>query len=1065
MRKLTLSSSLVVSCFLLSGSGLCAQGPSPSAGQYAAESFVIDRSDWLYSNNADGTGYREHTVAVTIQSEAALRTFGVVAVGFASASEHVELHYARARHKDGSVTETPVSGALEQPEEVTREAPFYSDLKQEQLPVKNLQVGDTLEWQARIVRTKAEAPNAFWGFESFIADDAVTLEESIELRVPAASEATVWTNPKLSKKPVETIEGDTKIYRWESAQLKPTAGPEAEAAKKAKKGKLLTPDEELDEEQGKRPSMAWTSFKSWEAVGAWYRGLEGERAAPDDEIKAKVAELTAGKTTEEDKVRAVYAYVSAQIRYIGVAFGVGRFQPHEAADVLHNQYGDCKDKATLLAAMLAALGLHADSVLIGDGVRWNEAVPSPAAFNHLITRVKVGEEEVWLDATQEVAPYKVLLFELRDKPALVIPDKGPATVESTPKNLPFPGVDAWKAVGTLDKDGISESHVTMTLRGDDEVLYRAIVHSVAPAQYDELMQRVMQAMGYSGTVSHTDLSRPEDTTGPFTLSFDYHREKAGDWDNLRTLPQVLPVQLPQVDEKDPPVQSIVLGTPHTEISNAEMKLPAGWGVELPEAVHEKAAFATYDMTYRFDKGTVYTERKLVILQRKVPASDWKIYKKWGDAIGLGLENYVQLKRVGGPRPEPPPAPVMISPPGNSSSESSDTDTNESASELIQKAFDALRKMDDTTAESLLKRAKAADPKARRLWAGYGTLAILRGMPREAIEDLQKEISSFPDEVEVYAPLATAQQMNRDEDGMIATLQKWTALDPENPQPQMALAGVLLQKKRYAEAAESAGKAVAILGPEEAAKNERLELLLGRAQLKAGMVDKGEATLVALLGVTSDPGITNDAAYELADAKLQLPLDDEKQRGVMDHMTAETQSWTLDESPSMLSQKSSLLVAAWDTMGWILFREGKLAEAKSYIQAAWLSRPNAELQSHLDQVNAALGIKTQPKPKPKLPPELPPSIVVDAETPGGQEARTVALGPSDGRSGVAEYRMLLAAGKAERVEASGEKTIRGAEEMIKAADFSKYFPANSNAKLVKHGMVNCYSGKCSLVLEP
>ena len=70
MRKLTLSSSLVVSCFLLSGSGLCAQGPSPSAGQYAAESFVIDRSDWLYSNNADGTGYREHTVAVTMKVEA-----------------------------------------------------------------------------------------------------------------------------------------------------------------------------------------------------------------------------------------------------------------------------------------------------------------------------------------------------------------------------------------------------------------------------------------------------------------------------------------------------------------------------------------------------------------------------------------------------------------------------------------------------------------------------------------------------------------------------------------------------------------------------------------------------------------------------------------------------------------------------------------------------------------------------------------------------------------------------------------------------------------------------------
>ena len=88
---------------------------------------------------------------------------------------------------------------------------------------------------------------------------------------------------------------------------------------------------------------------------------------PDAGIKAKVAELIAGKTTEEEKVRAIYAYVSTQIRYIGVAFGIGRYQPHHALEVFENQYGDCKDKHTLLAAMLEAIGLHPDAVLIGAG--------------------------------------------------------------------------------------------------------------------------------------------------------------------------------------------------------------------------------------------------------------------------------------------------------------------------------------------------------------------------------------------------------------------------------------------------------------------------------------------------------------------------------------------------------------------------------------------------------------------------------------------------------------------------------------------------------------------------
>ena len=185
---------------------------------------------------------------------------------------------------------------------------------------------------------------------------------------------TVWS-PK--SKAEEAVEGNERVYRWTATQPEPTVGKEAEARKEAEKKKVLTPEQELDAKEGKLPDVAWTTFKSWEAVGAWYQGLEGTRMAPDDAVKAKVAEVTAGKTTEDEKTQAVYAYVATQIRYIGVAFGVGRYQPHAAERVLENQYGDCKDKHTLLAAMLGAIGVPADAVLIGAGIRFNEAVPSP----------------------------------------------------------------------------------------------------------------------------------------------------------------------------------------------------------------------------------------------------------------------------------------------------------------------------------------------------------------------------------------------------------------------------------------------------------------------------------------------------------------------------------------------------------------------------------------------------------------------------------------------------------------------------------------------------------------
>jgi len=87
--------------------------------------------------------------------------------------------------------------------------------------------------------------------------------------------------------------------------------------------------------------------------------LQQDRAKPSPEIRAKAVELTKSAQDEDAKLRAIYDYVSTHFRYIGVSFGIGRYQPHPATDVLSNQYGDCKDKHTLLAALLEAVGIKA----------------------------------------------------------------------------------------------------------------------------------------------------------------------------------------------------------------------------------------------------------------------------------------------------------------------------------------------------------------------------------------------------------------------------------------------------------------------------------------------------------------------------------------------------------------------------------------------------------------------------------------------------------------------------------------------------------------------------------
>ena len=314
--------------------------------------------------------------------------------------------YARVTHVDGSVQETQASNAIEQPVAVTTAAPEYSDLKSKQLPIRSLRVGDTLEWQIRWTIDHPEVPNQFWGQDTFLRN-VVVLDETYELHVPAGFHLTVWTNSRSGVVPTESDAASEHIYRWHRSDLKPTVGSAAEADRKAEEIRPRTPDEELDDIKGSLPGFAWSTFPDWAAVGIWYRSLTADRIAPDAAIKAKVAELTAGKTSDLEKAQAVYNYVSSQIHYIGVDFGIGRYQPHTAAEVFANQYGDCKDKHVLLASMLSVLNIPVDPVLIGAGIRFNSAVPSPSAFNHLITHLSLGGKEVWLDATSEIAPWGV----------------------------------------------------------------------------------------------------------------------------------------------------------------------------------------------------------------------------------------------------------------------------------------------------------------------------------------------------------------------------------------------------------------------------------------------------------------------------------------------------------------------------------------------------------------------------------------------------------------------------------------------------------------------------------
>jgi tetratricopeptide (TPR) repeat protein len=885
---------------------------------YSRESSVIEHLDRVYTYAADGTGSREVTGLVAIHDQAAVKAWSVLPIPFASSAEHVVIDYVRVRRADGTIIPTPAADAQELPAAVTREAPFYSDLKEDQVPVRSLREGDHLEYKFHIIRTKPEAPNHFWGAENFltIASAAVVLSETLELHIP--KDAYVQTSsPKL--KPIITDTPTEHIFRWQSSQLEPVAGKTHNELLRMEQDPALR-----DETEPHLPSVAWTNFRTWVEVGAWYRSMEGTRTDPDDDIRAKVKELTAGKSTDDEKARAIYAFVSNQVRYIGVAFGIGRYQPHQASEVLSNQYGDCKDKTTLLISMFAAANIPADAVLIGVNVAFNPDLPSPGSFNHAINLAHVSGQPVWLDATAEVAPYRLLNPVIRGRKALVIPLTGDAHVDTTPKDPPFPSVQTFQAIGTLDDKGTSHSKLVLDLRGDSEVIFRTVARSVSPAQWDELMQRVSQSMGYAGKVTNAQFSRPDDTAAPFHIAYDYEREKAGDWDTLRIIPQLLPLGFPDIDEKDLPVSPIQLGPPQLITSHAEMTLPPGWSAELPAAIHAKAPFATLDKTYKFEHGILTTDLRFQGLIDKVPAADWKAYHQWYKDAGLDGETYIQLVNHTGAEGTKPATSGGLN--------------NPDAEDLIKEVVKAERSGDWATAKKKLDQAKAINPQQPYLWSNYAYIDAHDGKINEAIANYQRELAAYPSETYVYGLLAGLQMKQNKPADAIATLQSDLDHNPSDQAVVLSLSAFLTQRSDLP-GAEKVLRAGLLASP----TNTNIQMRLGINLIQQHKIDEGEPILRDTISTSEDPGQLNDAAYELANASLDLPLAEKASRHSLDLL--ETLSNNGETGPAAL-QRTNLLCSVWDTYGWILYREDKIAEAEPWIRASWRNANAAEVGYHL-----------------------------------------------------------------------------------------------------------------------
>jgi hypothetical protein len=282
-----------------------------------------------------------------------------------------------------------------------------------------------------------------------------------------------------------------------------------------------------------------SSFSDHAELGRAYWSEAAPKARVTPQIQAIADQVTGGLTDRRAQAQALDLWVKRNIRYVAVYLGTGRWQPHAADDVLKNRYGDCKDHAILLAALLAAKGIGSEQVLINLGNAYMlPEVAAKAPFNHAI--IYIPEFDLYDDPTASQAAFGVLHEQAYDKPVV---HGGPAggRLARTPVMRADDHVSTNRTTIEVAADGTISGETVQIATG----MFAAGLRSMATRYQADpaAAASILKSIGVAGTARVTAPS-PSDFSEPYQVkvAFSYDKKWALPLAGQRDIPPGAPVQ-------------------------------------------------------------------------------------------------------------------------------------------------------------------------------------------------------------------------------------------------------------------------------------------------------------------------------------------------------------------------------------------------------------------------------------------------------------------------------------------------------------------------------------------
>jgi uncharacterized protein DUF3857/transglutaminase superfamily protein len=391
--------------------------------------------------------------------------------------------------------------------------------------------------------------------------------------------------------------------------------------------------------------FAWGQEASWDQVGRWYQGLLASVPAPNEILTRTAGELTAGRGERRGRLTALLDFVRRQVRYVAADAAIDGHRPSAPGEVLARRWGDCKDKALLLVAMLQSVGVEAYPALIHLGAddRIDAEFPSPFQFNHVLVAVAadgvaapgdpVAAGLLFVDPTQEGRSLRWLHPAVQDQDALVVRGAG-STLVHTPLQPELEGgrIETRLALGSA---GDAQGETRFEISGDAGAAFASAFADSRPEEIEPAVRQVLGQLLPGAELSEVKWAFPESDVPAVSLSAKVRLPGFVQNDGASRL-----IGLPEM--AGTPAGSVlqnrelpVVLTPKRNHFAWHLEIPEGWCPPKPESIEVGNHVGSFRQSVSSQGRMVEIGRDLEIRQR------WIEPARFADLAALSAADHGQ----------------------------------------------------------------------------------------------------------------------------------------------------------------------------------------------------------------------------------------------------------------------------------------------------------------------------------------------------------------------------------------------------------------------------------------